>query len=100
MARSNCPKCENTMVSTANPLHRIFGDVRAFECTQCGYMMLEYYLEPDRVQRRQFGGRRNDARAARDVRLQPITPISPPLFNFEHCHDFAGGTGYRGADLF
>jgi hypothetical protein len=46
MTRSNCPKCENTMVSTASPLHRIFGDVRAFACTQCDYMMLEYPFEP------------------------------------------------------
>ena len=29
-------------------------------------------------------GRRNDARADRNVRLQPITSISPPMFNFEH----------------
>jgi len=34
------------MVSTANPLHRIFGDVRAVACTQCDYMMLEYPFEP------------------------------------------------------
>jgi hypothetical protein len=46
MTQPNCPKCENTMVSTANPLHRIFGDVRAVACTQCDYMMLEYPFEP------------------------------------------------------
>jgi len=46
MTLSNCPECENTLVSTANPLPRIFGDVRAFECTQCRYMMLEYAVEP------------------------------------------------------
>jgi hypothetical protein len=43
---SNCPECENTLVSTANPLPRIFGNVRAFECAQCHYMMLEYAVEP------------------------------------------------------
>jgi hypothetical protein len=46
MTPSNCPECENTLVRTANPLHRIFGDVRAFECTQCHYMTLEYAVEP------------------------------------------------------
>jgi hypothetical protein len=46
MTLSNCPECENTLVSTANPLHRIFGDVRAFECAQCHYMTLEYAVEP------------------------------------------------------
>jgi hypothetical protein len=40
------PECETPMVSTANPLHRIFGHVHAFECTQCLYMMLEYAVEP------------------------------------------------------
>ena len=34
------------MVSTTNPLRRIFGDIRAFECTQCHYMTLEYAVEP------------------------------------------------------
>jgi hypothetical protein len=34
------------MVNTTNPLHRIFGDVHAFECTQCHYMTLEYAVEP------------------------------------------------------
>ena len=33
-------------------------------------------------------GRRNGARAARDVRLQPNTSIPPPMFNFEHCPYF------------
>jgi hypothetical protein len=46
MTLSNCPECEETLVSTPNPLHRIFGDVRAFECTQCHYMTLEYAVEP------------------------------------------------------
>jgi hypothetical protein len=46
MTLSNCPECENTLVSTVNPLHRIFGDVRAFECTQCPYMMIAYAVEP------------------------------------------------------
>src|SRR4029077_1485517 len=30
----------------------------------------------------------NGAGAARDVRLQPITSSSPPLFSFAHCPDF------------
>jgi transposase-like protein len=47
MTRPNCPECENTMVRAANPLHRIFGDIRAFECSQCGYtLLLKYPFEP------------------------------------------------------
>jgi hypothetical protein len=35
------------MLRAANPLHRIFGDVRAFECSQCGYtLLLKYPFEP------------------------------------------------------
>jgi hypothetical protein len=37
------------------------------------------------VRRRAIWDRLNGARAARDIRLQPTTSISPPLFNFAHC---------------
>ncbi len=36
------------------------------------------------VRRWSIWGRLNGARAARDVRLQPITTISQPMFNFAH----------------
>jgi hypothetical protein len=34
------------MVRAAKPLHRIFGDVRAFECSPCGYILLLYPFDP------------------------------------------------------
>jgi hypothetical protein len=38
-------------------------------------------------------GRRNGARAARDIQVEPITSVSPPLFNFAHCPGSrSGGT--------
>ena len=47
MTWPNCPECETTMVRAAKPLHRIFGDVRAFECSPCGYtLLLKYPFEP------------------------------------------------------
>jgi hypothetical protein len=43
--------------------------------------------------------RRNDARAARGVRLQPITSISPPMFNFEHRPDVPDSTRHARFNL-
>ena len=37
--------------------------------------------------------RLNGARAARDIQLQPITIISPPMFNFAHIGLFIAGAG-------
>jgi DNA-directed RNA polymerase subunit RPC12/RpoP len=41
----NCPQCEARMLSGPRPLMRIFGDVRAFECPTCEYMILKYAAE-------------------------------------------------------
>jgi hypothetical protein len=41
----NCPQCEARMVLAPRPLNRIFGDVRAFECSSCGSMIIEYPFE-------------------------------------------------------
>jgi len=38
----NCPQCEVCMLAAPRALGRIFGDVRAFECSSCGFMILEY----------------------------------------------------------
>jgi hypothetical protein len=38
----NCPQCEACMLQAPRPLKRMFGDVRAFECSSCGFMILEY----------------------------------------------------------
>jgi hypothetical protein len=34
------------MLRAPRPLMRIFGDVRAFECPTCDYMILKYAAEP------------------------------------------------------
>jgi hypothetical protein len=41
----NCPQCETRMLRAPRPLMRIFGDVRAFECPSCKYMILKYAAE-------------------------------------------------------
>jgi hypothetical protein len=41
----NCPQCEARMVLAPRPLNRIFGDVRAFECSSCRSMIIEYPFE-------------------------------------------------------
>ena len=38
----NCPQREVCMLAAPRPLKRIFGDVHAFECSSCGFMILEY----------------------------------------------------------
>jgi hypothetical protein len=43
MSTSNhqqCPECDAVMILGARPLWRIFGDVRAFECSNCEHMVL------------------------------------------------------------
>jgi len=34
-----CPECDTVMVLGKRPLMRIFGDVGAFECSNCEYML-------------------------------------------------------------
>jgi hypothetical protein len=47
MATLECPECDVLMVPAPRPLMRIFGDVRAFECSMCNYMLfLKYPLKP------------------------------------------------------
>jgi hypothetical protein len=44
-----CVACDTVMIMTpTRPLMRIFGDVRAFECPTCNYMLLSVYpyLQP------------------------------------------------------
>jgi hypothetical protein len=36
----NCANCETRMVERGNPFGRIFGDVREFECSACGSVMI------------------------------------------------------------
>jgi hypothetical protein len=46
----NCPQCESRMLQAPRPFKRIFGDVRAFECSACGYVLILKYpfrLMPD-----------------------------------------------------
>jgi hypothetical protein len=35
----NCPKCESRMVQGPRPFRRMFGDIRAFECSACGHIL-------------------------------------------------------------
>jgi hypothetical protein len=43
----NCPRCESHMLEGPRPLMRIFGDVRAFECLACDYiLLLKHPFEP------------------------------------------------------
>lgn len=39
-----CPRCDGPMLLIPRrPLMRIFGDVRAFECSTCSHMVLSSY---------------------------------------------------------
>jgi hypothetical protein len=43
----NCPKCASRMLQGPRPFKRIFGDIRAFECSACGYILiLKYPFKP------------------------------------------------------
>ena len=43
----NCPRCGSRMPEGPKPFTRIFGDIRAFECSACGYtQILEYPFKP------------------------------------------------------
>jgi hypothetical protein len=43
----NCPKCGSRMLEGPRPFMRIFGDIRAFECSACGYILiLKYPFKP------------------------------------------------------
>lgn len=41
--RPKCPTCEFRMVHLSRPLLRLFGDVRAFQCQPCDFMVLLRY---------------------------------------------------------
>jgi hypothetical protein len=44
LARPQCPECETVMIALARrPLLRIFGDIRAWQCPACDYMLLSTY---------------------------------------------------------
>jgi hypothetical protein len=36
----NCPQCESRMLEGPRPFKRIFGDIRAFECLACDYILI------------------------------------------------------------
>jgi hypothetical protein len=36
----NCANCASRMVRMGNPFGRIFGDVREFGCSACGFVMI------------------------------------------------------------
>lgn len=38
--RPNCPTCDFRMIHVPRPLQQIFGDVRAFQCQPCDFMVL------------------------------------------------------------
>jgi hypothetical protein len=38
--RPKCPACEFQMIHLPPPLMRFFGDVRAFQCQSCDFMVL------------------------------------------------------------
>jgi hypothetical protein len=43
----NCPKCGSRMLEGPRPFMRIFGDIRAFECPACDYILiLKYPFKP------------------------------------------------------
>ena len=43
----NCPKCGTCMLQGLSPCRRIFGDIRAFECSECDYVLiLKHPFEP------------------------------------------------------
>jgi hypothetical protein len=43
----DCPQCESRMLQGPRPFMRIFGDIRAFECSACDYILiLKYPFKP------------------------------------------------------
>jgi len=38
--RPTCPACEFPMIHLPRPLMRLFGDIRAFQCQPCDFMVL------------------------------------------------------------
>lgn len=40
MSRPRCSKCDFPMIHISRPLMPIFGDIRAFQCQPCGYLVL------------------------------------------------------------
>jgi hypothetical protein len=48
-AARNCPQCDARLLQAPRPLGRVFGDVRALECSSCGFMIIEYFLEHGRL---------------------------------------------------
>lgn len=43
MSRPQCPTCDFQMILIRRPLMRIFGDIRAFQCQPCGFMVMLAY---------------------------------------------------------
>jgi hypothetical protein len=39
----DCPQCESPMPQGPKPFMRIFGDIRAFECSACDYILILKY---------------------------------------------------------
>jgi hypothetical protein len=44
--RPQCHECDTLMIAAPRPLMRVFGDVRAWECPTCNYMLLSAYPVP------------------------------------------------------
>jgi hypothetical protein len=43
----NCPKCGSRMLQGPRPFRKIFGDIRAFECSECDdILILKYPFKP------------------------------------------------------
>ena len=40
LVRPTCPTCDFAMIHLSRPLMRLFGDVRAFQCQPCDFMVL------------------------------------------------------------
>jgi hypothetical protein len=39
----DCPQCESRMLQGPRPFMRIFGDIRAFDCSACDYILIVKY---------------------------------------------------------
>jgi rubredoxin len=39
----DCPECESRMLHGRRPFMRIFGDIRAYECSACDYILITEY---------------------------------------------------------
>jgi hypothetical protein len=49
----NCPQYESRMQEGPRPFRRIFGDIRAFECLACDYILIRKHpFQPHRVEAR------------------------------------------------